>query len=229
MKTIGIIPARGGSTRLPGKNMRKICGHPLVYWTIQAALKSDLDKVIVSSNDWELLRYVKSLGAEKESTQEAKKPGNRLFFHIRPEFLSRDNSPVFNTITVIAENCRNFSYERYMLLNPTSPCRTERHINDVLKSKSHSVISVYEDPGYWWKDKRRLYSIPRTRTQDAKGSYIENGAIFLMDRYILAQGEIVSKNGRQTELYVMPKQNSIDIDTIFDFRSAEAVLKELIK
>ena len=116
-KTLGLIVARGGSKRIPYKNIKRFCGKPLTAWTIIAAKECKrFDKIIVSTEDPEIAKIACSFGAEVP--------------FMRPKILASDKSNVFDT-TVHA--IRQFpDFDTVVLLQPTSPLRTVKNICDCL-------------------------------------------------------------------------------------------------
>ena len=131
-KFLAIIPARGGSKRLPRKNVLDLCGKPLIAYTIEAALKSKyIDKVIVSSDDEEILNISSNFGADIIK---------------RPIDLANDTATTFDTIKHTIDNFEKCDY--IVLLQPTSPLRNEKHIDEaieLLKEKNaDAVVSVCE-------------------------------------------------------------------------------------
>lgn len=113
MRTVGLIPARGGSKRLPRKNVRWLAGKPLVFWTVEAAIHSKLDAVYVSTEDQEVYDIVRDFVP---------------VLH-RPAGLAGDHTP---SEAVIIHALHSIDCDRLMLLQPTSPLRTAQHINEAL-------------------------------------------------------------------------------------------------
>ena len=131
-KFLAIIPARGGSKRLPRKNVLDLCGKPLIAYTIEAALKSKyIDKVIVSSDDEEILNISSNFGADIIK---------------RPIDLANDTATTIDAIKHTIDNFENYDY--IVLLQPTSPLRNEKHIDEAIelleKKKADAVVSVCE-------------------------------------------------------------------------------------
>jgi len=129
---LAIIPARGGSKRLPRKNILELNGKPLIAWSIEAGLKSKyVDKVVVSSDDKEILEYSQYYGADTIK---------------RPDNLASDTSTSFDAIKHTIDNVDKYDY--VVLLQPTSPLRTAEQIDDAIelleKKKADAVVSVCE-------------------------------------------------------------------------------------
>ena len=131
MTTLAVIPARGGSKRIPRKNIALLFGRPLIDYTITAALKSKLiDKTIVSTEDSEIASISLDLGAEVLS---------------RPNWLASDCSLSIDVIKNVVENVSEDNQlvpDTIILLQPTSPFRTSIHIKEALKLYSSSLDMV---------------------------------------------------------------------------------------
>ena len=128
-KTLGIIPARIGSSEVKKKNIRLLNGKPLIYYTICAAINSELDRVIVSTDSIEIASIAKSLGAEVP--------------FLRPKFLSSNTSKAIDVINhtlnwLKIEN--NWAPDLIGYLQPTSPMRTKNHIYIIYIFLSINII-----------------------------------------------------------------------------------------
>jgi N-acylneuraminate cytidylyltransferase len=223
-KVLAIIPARGGSKGLPGKNIRLLAGKPLLGYSIGAARNSrHITKTVVSTDSAEIARVAEKCSAE---------------VIIRPEEIARDTSPVLDTIlnvmTVLDER-EGFVPEIIVLLQPTSPLRTTEDIDAAigifLAGGFESVISVCEtDHSPYWcftigeEKLRPLFNkkLATSRRQDLPKTYRPNGALFT------STPEFLKKNAgfmaKKTGPYVMPVDRSIDIDTLFDLQVAELLM-----
>ena len=114
-KVLGLIPARGGSKRIRGKNIKCLSGKPLIGWTIQAALNSNyVDQVIVSTEDEEIAKTSKKWGADVP--------------FLRPKRLALDNSTRNEVVGDVLNKVKGFEY--VILLQPTSPLRSAIHIDE---------------------------------------------------------------------------------------------------
>ncbi len=222
-KIIAIIPARGGSKGLPGKNIKLLAGKPLIAWTIERALKSKyLDRVIVSTDDKEIAEVSKKYGAEVIE---------------RPKKLATDKA---KTIDVVSHVLGVLKKEHYVpdiavLLQPTSPLRVTDDIDEsilmFLKNKCDSVISFYESsfPLQGFKmEKKYLKPILgnkylKTRRQDLPKTYLPNGAL-----YVFTPRDLLKYKTFYPEKilpYIMPSDRSIDIDHEIDLKLAELIIK----
>jgi len=150
-KIICIIPARAGSKGIKNKNMVKLKGKPLIHWTIKIAKKVKyFDKIIVSTNSKKIQNYSKRNGIRTP--------------YLRPEKISRDNTPMEKVVKDIAKYYRKMNYIPYAvaILQPTSPFRKLSTINKAckifLKNKYDSLTTIEEikhnhNPQYLFKNK----------------------------------------------------------------------------
>ncbi|QBJ61965.1 acylneuraminate cytidylyltransferase family protein [Pseudoalteromonas sp. DL-6] len=227
-KTIlAIIPARGGSKRLPGKNILPLAGKPMINWSIEAAKNVPSIARVVVSTDCETIANT------------AKAAGGEVPF-LRPASLSSDTSSSVDVVRHTLEYFKgigeNFDY--VLLLQPTSPLRTAAHIQgaiDLLATKkADSVISVCEcEHSPLWTntldDSLSLENfIPKNvnnmRSQDLPQYYRLNGAIYLTKvEQLLHEGVLMSGS---SVAFKMDSHSSIDIDTKLDFMLAEAILRD---
>ena len=219
---LAIIPARGGSKRLPRKNLLDLCGKPLIAWSIEAALKSKyISKVIVSSDDEEILNIAKEYKAD---------------FIKRPDELASDTATTFDALKHTLENVEKYDY--VVLLQPTSPLRSEKHIDEaieLLKEKNaDAIISVCEvehsplwsntldenlDMSNFLRDE-----VLNKRSQDLSKYYRLNGAIYICktDKLLQNKGFFLKEN---IYAYKMNKKHSVDIDEEIDFIIAEKLMQ----
>ena len=226
---LGVIPARKGSKRLIGKNMLKIKGEPLIFWTIQAAKDSKyLDNIVVSSDDNLIINFSKSKGIETP--------------FIRPKEISNDDSTMYDVL----KHTINFYKKEYkkefdyiVLLQPTSPLRNKNHIDEAIsmidKKKADSIISVSEcihSPlwtGILPKDGNMVNflkeDIKNKRSQDLEKYYQLNGSIFISNikRYLVEKTFFLKSN---IFSYIMEEKYSIDIDNKIDFELARILLSK---
>jgi len=221
-KILAIIPARGGSKRIPKKNVRFLFGKPLIAYTIEYALKSQLiDKVVVSTDDEEIMKISKDYGAGIIK---------------RPKEIAGDEASVQlaieHTLDYLAEN-ENYKPDAVVLLQPTSPLRNNLHIDEAiskfLEDKYDSLLSVCPFPTFLWKAKDNN-AVPvnydfrnRPRTQDKEPDFKETGAIYVTSCDIITKEHNVL--GGKIGLYVISEQDSIDIDSEDDFSLCENILQ----
>lgn len=223
-RVIALIPARGGSKRLPKKNVLPLAGIPLIAWTIKAALSSDyIDEIVVTTDCLGIAAAAKEYGAEVP--------------FIRPAKLSSDTATTNAVLLHAIEALGCSAGDVIVLLQPTSPLRTSADIDgaiELLHERSGSgVVSVCEcDHSPLWTgvlpDDGNLGSfiseeLTARRSQDLPKHYRLNGAI-----YAFTVSSLLGKQGihYSAEVYAFKMDSllSIDIDTEVDFKLAEAIL-----
>lgn len=220
-KIIAVIPARGGSKRIKNKNIKNFNKKPLIVWTIKAALRSKLvDDVYVTSENRNILRI-----SEKHGAKIIKRP-NKLSNNI----IHVDEAVRHAYLKV------NKKYDYIVTLQPTSPLRTYKNIDEaikmIIKKKADSLISVFKTHQFLWK-KNKNYFIPinydfnnRLRSQDSK-FFQDNGAINITRPKILVKKH--NRIGGKIIAYQMDFWRSVDIDQIQDFHMAEILYKKLTR
>jgi CMP-N-acetylneuraminic acid synthetase len=223
-KILAIIPARGGSKRLVKKNILKLAQKPMLAWSIEAALGSKyIENILVTSDDDEILNIASSYDVQTIK---------------RPMELALDTSSTFDTIKhAIANTEADFDY--VILLQPTSPLRDARHINEAIellnKKSADAIISVCEmEHSPLWSntlDKNRSMknfldkNIINKRSQELQKYYRLNGAIYICKKSLLLKEKtfFISDN---IYAYEMDRKSSIDIDEEIDFKLAQLFLEE---
>jgi CMP-N,N'-diacetyllegionaminic acid synthase len=219
-KILAIIPARGGSKGIPKKNIKLLKDKPLIAWTIEEAKKSRfLDKIIVSTDDEEIMKVSKKWGAEVP--------------FLRPSELAQDDTP---GIAPVLHALEYFSdYEYVVVLQPTSPLRLAEDIDNAIylceKNKSNFCVSVTESkiiPDWMFRinnqgvlEPLNSREIPYQR-QKVKQTYVLNGAVYVGRKEALIKNQ--SFLTPETIPYIMPNNRSIDIDDIIDFEYCEYIL-----
>ena len=219
-RVLAVIPARGGSKGVPGKNVRKVGGKPLIAWTIDAAHASQrVDRTIVSSDDAAIISAAKAAGAEIPYVREAR--------------LADDKTPTIEVVLDALERCPGYAWA--VLLQPTSPLRTGRDIDQAIQAcierKAPSCVSVTlarESP-YWMynlgPDGRLnplLAERMPTRRQELPPVYALNGAIYVARAdWLQRERKFVAED---TVAYEMPAERSLDIDTESDFVQLRSIL-----
>jgi len=221
MKVLAIIPARGGSKALKGKNIKNLLGKPLIFWTLDAAKKSKFIKeIVVSTDSEEIQKIVSDYGFECNS--------------LRPPELALDTTTSYEVINYELTNKTDFDV--VCMLQPTSPILNSNDIDmafEFFQSKNAaSCVSVYkiEDVPYWtFKLSENGFLSPlfskeyfSKRRQELDDVYALNGAIYISrtNDYLINKGFISDK----TLPFVMTIDRSVDIDTIDDFVIAEKYL-----
>lgn len=222
--TLAIIPARGGSKRLPRKNVLPLAGKPLIQWTIDEAIKADsIDLIAVTSDDDEVLAIA---GEYKRSN---------LILIKRPSELSTDIAKSVDAVThaLLQLSKIGICPNRILLLQPTSPLRKVCDIQGAIdlfeREKTDNVISVceIEHPAAWCgviSDAQILqgFDLSVLRSQEARKEYRINGAIYVVDRLAFINNNRMIFDAPKA--FIMPRERSIDIDTCLDFKICEALI-----
>lgn len=227
MNFLAIVTARGGSKGLKGKNIKELCGKPLINYTIDAAMKSKyIKRVVVSTDNEDIAKVAKKAGAEIPC--------------MRPEDLATDNASsidvVLHMINYLKET-ENYNPEFIILLQPTSPLRDYKHIDEaiekLLKTDMDAIVSVCESEvnPYWsniFNGEKLEYFIEEgkkiTRRQDLPNVYRINGAIYAIKTNVFIEEKTFEPESLTG--YIMSSKDSIDIDEALDFKLAEIIMEE---
>lgn len=237
MKILGFIPARSGSKGISNKNIHLLCGQPLIYYTIQAALYSNINRCLVSTDSKEIAEISRNLGADVP--------------FLRPTKLASDTAIIEDALehalTHLWEQ-ENYRPDLIVLLHPTTPLRTSNDIDRgiaLLNSKNvDSVVSVSEPKEHpadmlRWNEKEHTVDFlldnitPGMQQRQSYPKYhFLNGCVYVFTYTSFQENK--SRFGKQILIYDIPQIRSIDIDTMDDLLMAEAlvnskVVKEKIK
>jgi len=232
MRVLGVVTARGGSKGIPGKNLKRANGKPLIAYTIEAAQQSGVfDRLILSTDDEAIAACARALGCEVP--------------FMRPAALARDETIHLDVMTHAVAWMRDqarYSPDLVMILQPTSPLRSADDIraavNLIEATGADSVVSVSEVPAHYnpvrtlrvgadgmatlfvtgAPVRRRI-----NRRQDMTPAWTMNGAIYLFRTGVLFAGE-PSLYGDRTAAYVMPPERGLSIDDEQDWASFERAL-----
>jgi CMP-N-acetylneuraminic acid synthetase len=226
---IAIIPARGGSKRLPGKNMLTLAGKPLLGWTIEAAIASGVfGRVVVSTDNWEIAVLAAQFGAEVP--------------FMRPEELALDDTPSIEVLIHAARELTEGKENRWThlaCLQPTSPLRSAENIREAVKlleeKQADAIISVCksEHSPLWSNTLPASLSldgfiqpeVEKTPSQQLPAYYRLNGALYLCHiQRMLEERTLFLKSGAYA--YVMSREDSVDIDDQVDFDLAGIYLAQ---
>lgn len=224
MANIAIIPARGGSTRVPRKNIRDFCGKPVIYYSIKAALESGIfDEVMVSTDDEEIAQIALECGAKVPFMRSAKNSDSyattrAVLIEVLEEYEKRGQT--FETmaciypcaIFVTAEKLRN----AYKMMRETPDANA---VTPVVAFSSPPQRAMVVKDGFL------TYAYPQyinTRTQDLETIYHDCGQFYFwdVDAYVNNTSGIWN-----TVPYVMPEEETQDVDNESDFRIAEMKYK----
>jgi CMP-N,N'-diacetyllegionaminic acid synthase len=221
--TLALVPAKGRSTGIPGKNTRLFSGRPLLSWAIQTG-RITCDRTLVTTDD----SYVAEAAAEYGA-----------WIITRPAELATDEAPM---LSVVQHAIRNLECDVVVLLQPTQPLRRPEHIRAALKlleeTGADSVVSVVEIPAHYSPeyaleiDEGELlpvlgdkYSAGRslgrmlTRRQDAQPAYTRDGTVYAIKRETIEAGSLY---GNDCRALIIPRSESVNLDTEEDWTMAEA-------
>ena len=225
---IAIIPARGGSKGLPGKNIKELCGKPLIAWSIEAGLGSKyVDEVMVTTDGEEIARIARAFGASVP--------------FIRPAELASDTSTSFDAIKHVIdfyENELNKIFDYVVLLEPTSPLREKNDIDGMIEKiismEDHfdaivSLGEVHEHPSIMKKligNEIEPYCkelTMATRRQDNGIAYFPYGVAYIVKTKTLFEEK--SFYPRRTTHRIIKRYQCYEIDDIYDFLAIENVMR----
>jgi len=228
-KFLAIIPARGGSKGLPGKNIKEICNKPLIAWSIEAGLKSKyLDEVSVSTDYESIANISKEYGA------------NVPF--LRPENLASDTATSFDAVKYSIDYYKNElgkEFDYIVLLEPTSPLREDSDIDNMIeklienKEKFDSIISmgeVHEHPSIMKKivntnslDNYCQELELKSRRQDNDVAYFPYGVAYMVkiDSFLEEETFYTSRN----TFFEIKRYQCYEMDDMYDFLAIENIMK----
>jgi len=234
-KVLGIITARGGSKGVPRKNVKPLLGKPLIAYTIESAKESGvLDRLILSSEDPEIIEVAKQYGCEAP--------------FVRPAELAEDNTQhlqvVQHAVKWLKDN-EGYNPDYVMILQPTAPLRQPFHIREavdlILKTSADSVTSVAKIPDQFNPYKtmligndgflrlatgNRIYKrVPRR--QDLPLAYYSIGTLYLFRTDLLFRSDEPNFYGEKAMPYVIDWKYLADIDIPEDWQKAEEAMKNL--
>ncbi len=205
-----LITARGGSKRLPGKNIKNLCGKPLIAWTIEAAKGSHyVDKIYVSTDSKEISEISKKYGA--------------IVPRMRNPALAADKTSSFDTAIDFVEYFCGGDRSEMLLLQPTSPLRFFDQINKFMEKirekNSKQCVAV--------RDITKYLSFAKIDLEVNKKILIPNGSMYYTRIDILKK----EKNffSKYSDTFIMDDFHSIDIDTQVEWDIAEACLKSILE
>ena len=219
MKQIGFIPLRKGSKGIPNKNKRKMVGRPLFTWVLGEAIFSELDEIIVYTDDVTIIDFI-----EKEYHWT-----NKIKALLRSEKSASDTA---STEMAMIEYCESIDYgfDIFCLLQATSPFTTSKDINACLSKLEdgfNSALTVVNTHRFLWdKDGNALNYKPqeRPRRQDFEGLLIENGAVYAVTKKALKTHK--NRIGEKTAVVKMPEDSLLEIDSESDWIAIESLLIE---
>ena len=224
MKVLGIIPARGGSKGIPGKNIRPLGGRPLLAWTAEAALAARrLSRVVLTTDDERIAEIGRGCGLEVP--------------FLRPAELALDDTPTLPVLQHAVAELEKAGdwFDAVCLLQPTSPFRRAGDIDgciELLETGLDAVVSVLPVPSehnpHWvyFRDADGLLRLatgedqPIPRRQELPPAFHRDGAVYVTRRDVLMQGSLY---GRRLGGYLADSR-SVNLDTPADWERAERLL-----
>ena len=226
---LAIIPARAGSKGLPGKNIKELCGKPLISWSIEKSLKSSyVDEVMVTTDSEEIAHISKEYGA--------------LVPFLRPDYLASDTATSFDAIKHTIEFYKNEmkkEFDYIVLLEPTSPLREDNDIDNMIEKivnneeNFDSIVSigeVHEHPSIMKKIKNEIFLEPyckelemKSRRQDNDIAYFPYGVAYIVKTKNLLQEETFYT--KRNAFYEIKRYQCYEIDDIYDFLAIENIMK----
>ena len=200
---IGLIPARGGSKGVPNKNIKTICGKPLIVWTIEKAKRSRLlDKVIVSTDSDAIAEIAQKAGAEILK---------------RPDYLATDTA---STQDVMVHALQSFPADTLVLLQPTSPCRSEGLIDEcILEFQERD----YDSLATGWICDYKEYGKNMLPRQQINGFFYDDGNVYVIKAENILKGD---RYGIRIGHKIISRYENAEIDDEYDFWLLEQILKE---
>jgi CMP-N-acetylneuraminic acid synthetase len=226
IKILAIIPARGGSKGVPGKNIIKFDGKPLIQYAVDCALNSNLlDKIIINSDDQSILDTVDDKNSE------------RIIKELRPKELGSDNSSIVDVVLHTLSQIKD-KYDLVILLQVTSPLRTSQDIKEIVglftkDKKLEGVVSVVPmddmNPARMYELgsdsdlKPLMKEAEATRRQDLKPVYYRNGCFYAVKTEVLVQQKTFMPTYKRA--YVMNPDHLLNIDSFRDVKLAEVLIK----
>lgn len=224
-KILAIIPARAGSTRIPGKNIKKFCGKPLIAYTILQAKKIPfVDRIVVDTDSEKIARIARHYGAEVP--------------FLRPLHLATSTAQVLEAIKHLLNRLKNeekYNPDYIMILQTTSPLREDRDIyecwNMMRRTNAGTVLTVAPThPRLYHLDKNNNIvlanraSVDSTNVQAWPPAYLLNGCfVYIVNvKTMLRENIIITKN---TKAVICDKWRSVDLDTPDDWILAELLYK----
>jgi CMP-N,N'-diacetyllegionaminic acid synthase len=228
-RVLAVIPARGGSKGLPGKNLRQLAGLPLIVHSIRyAQMCPDIDRLIVSTDSEDIARTAREAGAEVP--------------FLRPSELARDDTPMWPVLQHAlqhSDNIEDVGYDYLLLLDPTSPAREPRDVTAPIEKlnaapDADGIVSVSQ-PDFnpiWhcvvekngWMTPLITEGAVYDRRQDVPTVYRINGAIYLWRSEFVRSEAESWRNGRLL-IHEIPEYRSMSIDTEAEFERAEQIVQ----
>lgn len=202
---LAVIPARGGSKGLPGKNIKNLCGKPLIAWSIEATKRAKkIDRFIVSTDSEEIAAVAREWGCPVLK---------------RPDELATDETKTISVLSQISKEIPEAL--NFILLQPTSPIRDVGLIDeclDLYEQGNYSNLAT----GYWCKY-QEFGKHNNMRRQDYKGFFYDDGNVYILSKKLVSEGLWF---GDHICRHVISKRQNFEIDDEIDFVILEALLNK---
>lgn len=225
MSLLFVIPARGGSKGIPGKNIKKLGGKPLIEYAIEIARQLADDKDICVSTDSSAIKAI------------AEMKGLPVPF-LRPAELATDTTGTYEVLLHALDFYKSQGqlYDKIVLLQPTSPFRKEIHVREAIalweeglemivsvkESKSNPYYTLFEENEEGYLVASKIGNYPRR--QDCPIAYEYNGAVYVIDVKSLLEKPLQLFTKKKK--YIMDEESSLDLDTALDWKFAEYLISE---
>lgn len=217
IKLVAFIPARGGSKSIPLKNIKPLAGKPLIYWTIEAALKTPcINHVYVSTDSEKIKSCVEKIRNKKLSVIDR---------------TSQTATDTASSELALLEFCQNHQFDYVFFIQTTSPLLAKSDLSSAWekyqKNNFDSLLSVVRQKRFIWKEEKSIgypqnYNpLNRPRRQEFDGFFVENGAFYLSSRQAILSSKcrISGKIG----LYEMPEKTYFEIDEPSDWKILQSL------
>lgn len=223
VKKVGCIPLRKGSKSIKNKNKRKLVGRPLFTWVLNEAIFSNLDEVVVFTDDSEIITFVNN---QYNWT-------NKVRAILRDEENATDTASTESTLIEFCEKI-DYSFDTLCLLQATSPLTTALDINNtldlVINDKNDTALTVVNTHRFIWNENGEPLNydvLNRPRRQDFEGLLVENGAVYVTSKeaFLSSKNRVSGKIG----LVKMPEDSLYEIDSETDWVIIEALLINRLK
>lgn len=230
MRVLGLIPARGGSKGVPGKNIRPLCGKPLLAYTAESALAAEtLSRVVLSTDDEAIAGVGRELGLEVP--------------FMRPAELAQDASPTLPVVrhALMELAAEGDDFDAVCLLQPTNPLRRRSDIDGsvrlLIDTGADSVVSVlavpheYNPHWVYLEDEEGFIRLatggadPVSRRQDLPGAFHRDGTVYVTRSEVVL--EAGSLYGNKVRPFRIDPEWSVNIDTEDDWNKAERLLESI--
>jgi YrbI family 3-deoxy-D-manno-octulosonate 8-phosphate phosphatase len=220
MKTVALIPVRGGSKSIPGKNIKPLAGKPLLHWTLEAAAGcQEIDQVFVASDSEAIRQCARDFGSDKVVAID------------RPAETATDTA---STESVMLHFAEHNPFENLVLIQATSPLTTAADLSSAFErwraTGADSLLSVTHEHRFLWQDQgdgtvtaKNYDPVHRPRRQDWKGELVENGAFYICTRQGLLRTK--SRLHGKVAYWTMSSKTAVEIDTPEDWEVLEALMQ----